>query len=69
MISATQAPSCSAPPESFFGIFGIREPPAGPGEPVEEAVGTAGRVGADQRLPAPPQVLEELGQGECTDWI
>ena len=34
------------------------------GEPVEEGVGAAGGVGADQRLPSPPQVFGQLGQGE-----
>ena len=43
---------------------GIRQPSARLGEPVEEGVGAAGGVGADRCLPAPPQVFEELGQGE-----
>lgn len=50
--------------------FGIRpgsiwtKEPAPAGEPVEEGMGAAGGVGADQCLPAPPQVCRQLGQGE-----
>ena len=43
---------------------GIRQPSPAPGEPVAKGVGAAGGVGADQRLPSPPQVFRRLGQGE-----
>lgn len=43
---------------------GIGQTPARLGEPVEEGMGAASGIGADQSLPASPQALGELGQGE-----
>lgn len=43
--------------------YRVRQPVAPAGKPVQELVGAAGRVGVDQRVPAPPWASRALREG------